>query len=335
MITKKRNILRLFIGVVVFIMALIFIQIKKKSEILESGYRSAKLPNFDTFDTSGKPIKSDDFNRKILFVQFVNPLDDNDLELLRNVYLYWKNENLSFIIITKDITIFQSKFGTDLSKAIVLCKDYDNLKFLFRAPGYGIYYLYDKEGYLVNSGRNNIEYGKYLNVLLNRLIKNKYFSVSNFIRLNENVKNINWLRQVSEVVERENRKYYVISLFNLICTGCQSGSIIRNLNSLYFKNGKYVYFLCIVNDQFTEKDIIALKSQLGIEFSVIRADQTLSQKWNSLIQEFSAAELSGIVFISENSGKILRILDTNCGDCVKSFFIYLNNLIDDRANERK
>lgn len=324
LIKQKQNIFKVGIGVVVFIVALIFIQFKKKNEILGSADRSPRLPDFNVADISGKFINSGQFKGRKLYVQFVSPSDISDLSLFEQIYSHWKDEDIKLVIITKNYG--ELKLRIDLNNVIVLAKDFDKLKTIFKAPNYGTYYLFDKTGYLINTGRNDIEYDKYLRILLNRLIKNKYFSISEFIKPNENIKNISWLKQAAEIVEKGYKDFYIISLFTSICAGCRSGSIIINLNSFYLKSLNIADVLCIFSDKFNEVDLVSLKSQLLMRFPVSIADQTLSRKWNYLIKEFSEAEITNIVFIIDKWGKIIRILDPNCSDCFESFFLYMFSL---------
>jgi len=322
---KKQRLMKFGIGASIFILALMSIQVKKKIEVSDLNVMFKKLPKFKSLDAAGNLVRSDDFRGKKLYIQFVNPLYDHDIALIKKVYFHWKNEDLIFIIITENYSRFQSKLA-DLNNVIVLSKNYKKLQSLFNVPDSGTHYLFDGSGTLVNIGRNDIEYDKGLKRSLNRLIKNKYFSISDFIKLNENIKEISWFKQPSEIVEKENKEFYVISLFTSICSGCKSGSIMKNLKSFHLKGQNYAYVVCILSDKFNENDIISLRSQLGIKFPVIIADQALSAKWNSLINEFSEAEVTDIIFIMDKSGKIIRVLDPNCKDCLKPFFLYMQSL---------
>ncbi|MEW6456785.1 MAG: hypothetical protein AB1410_08765 [Acidobacteriota bacterium] len=153
------------------------------------------------------------------------------------------------------------------------------------------------------------------------LIKKEESSFSYFLKLGENITYYDWLEQLQLIIDKENSKYYVASLFTRICMSCRSGFIIKELKELYNLNNNLAYFLIIVSRDFNEKDIKNLKENLGIEFSVIRADKKLAKRWNQLRDRY---DLNYLVFVINENGDIINIMDTRSPHDV---FIYLRRIL--------
>lgn len=87
---NKQKTIKVISAAVIFIIALIFIQFIKKSDtnIIQKVSKGniTKLPNFETLDVTGNPLRRKDFEGKNLYVQFVDPLDFDDLDLIKTVY---------------------------------------------------------------------------------------------------------------------------------------------------------------------------------------------------------------------------------------------------------
>jgi hypothetical protein len=313
-------------GITIFILALIFIQVKKQTKIYNRDSMLIRLPEFESFDISNNLVRSSFFKEKNLYVQFIDPLSKNDIELFKIVYSNWKDENLFFIAITKNYEELKLKLGMDLQKVVILNRGYKSLASLFNALRYGTVYLFDRSGSLIYAGGYDTKYDQTLKIILNQLIKDKYFFIENFIPEKRNIKNIDWLKQISEVVEKENKEYFVISLFTSICAGCTSGLIFQELKDFHSKNREFAYILCILSDRYNKDDILNLKSQLKVEFPVFLADKALSIKWNSFIQEYSETYLNNIMFITDKEGNIIKLLDPHCKKCWKPFFLFMSSL---------
>jgi len=94
-----------------------------------------------------------------------------------------------------------------------------------------------------------------------------------------------------------------------------------------------MYILCILNrSKFRDKDIPILKSQLKIDFPTIIADYNLNKKWDSLIKRYNEDLLTDIIFLLDESGKIIKVADRTC-KCLPSFFNHVNSLIEEEEGE--
>ena len=246
---------RFIFSALIFLLILASVYVRRKNASPIRNGELIRLPDFVATDITGNEIKSADLKGKYLFVQFVNQLNKGDIELSKKVYSNWKDENLFFIAIIKNYEEFKLKLGMDLRKITILNKDYELLASLFNAPKYGTFYLFDPSGSLIYTEGNDTQYEQALKITLNQLIKNKYLLIEDFILEKRNIKNIDWFKQISEVVEKENKDFFVISLFTSICAGCTSGSNFQYLKDFHSKNQEFAYVLCILSDKYKENDI--------------------------------------------------------------------------------
>ena len=324
---KKIKHIQIIAGILIFIVIIIFINIRRKEGPQGSSLKINKLPKFVSVDVYGMEVNSKDFMGKNLFVQFIDAAHEMDIELFKDVYSNWKKEEISFLLIVRELDRFNSRVEINTDDIIILNKDFDELESIFN-PGkiYGThYYLVNNSGKIVASGSNNFGYENGPKVFLKQLIKNEYFSISSFIKLNENVKGVEWLNQISEIVDDQNKNYSLISMFTSICSGCLSGELVFFLNEFYNKNQNNINVLCMLNNKFNDKDITRLKSQLKINLPVFISDEKLSQKWNSLIKEFRENDLTNIIFILNKSGIIIKVYDESC-KCWIQFSRFLKSL---------
>jgi hypothetical protein len=276
---------RFLVASIFFLCAIIFAATYRqfgKQRYARQGYKI--LPKFKSVDVLGRTINNNILRNKVSYIQFVNSFDPDDIDLIKKVYFNWKDENITIIVITNNLENFKSKSGIDIKDIIVINNDYERMKLKFNSPtSQGSYYLFSASGKTVSAERNNVRYERGIKIFLNRLIKNKYFSISDFVKTDENIKNTKWFGQVAKILEKEDKNFFLISMFTSICDTCPEGSIINYLNKIHSDSQDSVYVLSILNQNFNKHDIENLKSQLNIGFPIITADLELSQKWNFLI----------------------------------------------------
>jgi hypothetical protein len=267
-------------------------------------------------------------NGKDLYIQFINSYFPPDLILFETVYTKWIFDDLYFLGIINDSTALDlTKYNSE--KVIFIERDYNDLCSIFNLDTKnGFYYLVNKEGKVTNSGKNDLGYERGPKILLQELLKNNFFSISEIIIENEKIANHKWFNQVNNLIQNENDKeYFLISLYTTICYSCSGGKIIRALKDIHRKDkNETIYILSIISRRYKEQDIHNLKTLLKIPHPVIRANNELDSKWNSLIEQYREDYLTDIVFLVDKSGTILKIAHTNC-DCYPSFFTYVYDLI--------
>jgi len=323
---------KILFGALIIIFALLFTQFKKNRDEIPNQYITRKnislLPEFHAIDIEGNLVKSSDFKGKNLYVQFVDPLHFEDIDLIKSVYSNWKDEDLTIITVTNDIENFVSKTGINLKDIILINNNYEEIKSNFSSPLHqNTYYLFNGSGGVITFGKNRGRYERGVKIHLKKLIKNEHFSISDLVLVNDNIKNISWFHQVAEIVDRENKNLFIISLFTSFNNACSTGAIIEFLNKIFIENQNSVYVSGILNSSFnSEKDIVSLKSQSQINFPLIIANPILNCKWDSLIHEFREIDLTDIVFIIERDGRILKVYDKECR-CWNEFQDFLSSLI--------
>jgi DNA-binding Lrp family transcriptional regulator len=319
----KNGILKVFAGIAIALCALTIIKIKRNNP--QSTERITQFPRFEAMDVNGKRFDSRECFGNITFVQFIKARNSADLEFVKEFYERWKDENIHIILITDDLMALNKKLKMDLKKAMIFEK-YEELSIPFKAPTGGTHFLFGASGVLLNAIRSDVAYGS-VHALFNRQIKNKYFRIPELVRINENIKNHEWFQQVAEVIENDRKEAYIVALLTSICEGCTSGKILDYLKEFYGKNKDRVGLVCILGGRFVREDIPVLKSQLRVDFTILVPAPSLSNKWNGLIQDYSEAELTGIVFAVERMGTIVRIAESGCQDCWEGFVSYLNSKI--------
>lgn len=323
---KIRN--RKFIFCTLILMvALIVIYFRKKNANPIKNGELIRLPAFVSTDIDGNKIKKADFRGKYLYVQFIRPIDENNIELFNKVYSNWKKKDLRFLIISKKYDQIKSNINIDSNKQVIFISEYDKFKSLFDAPEYGSHYLFNSSGQKLFHEKNYIEYETGIKKHLVQSIDKDNFSISKFIKKNENISNMDWFDQLSQIIQKEKHEYYIISMFSFVCDSCAQGTIIEWQKFIHSKSKKSTYVLIILSDKYDKNDITILKSQLRIPFQVVIANGLLSQKWDSFIDHYSESEINSIVFIMDNSGHILEVLDPNCKTCWKPFFNRLEAMV--------
>lgn len=66
---------------------------------------------------------------------------------------------------------------------------------------------------------------------------------------------------------------------------------------------------------------------MGIKHHIFIADNALIEKWNYFIKKFRESDLNNIVFILDESGKIIKLLDPVDAKSWSPFFKYLRALV--------
>jgi hypothetical protein len=284
------------------------------------------MPKFILEDVNGNVIKDSDFQGKNVYIQFIDHSNYDDIKLIKDIHPNWKNEDLVIIVFSDDLKAFKMRSGIDLHDFISIESSYDKMKSKFKSPEKGgAYYLFDKNGFLVTSGKNTIGYEEGPKVFLKQLVKNIYLNISDFIPENGDIGNIKWFQEMHRIIVNKDNKFFVISLFTSICNGCFNGVIIDALNNINNNKDDSLFVVGVLNNKFNINDIKSLRSQMNIYFPLMIASPELSKKWNYFISEFKESDLNNIVFITEKSGKILKIFHNNC-DCWNTFTRYINSL---------
>jgi hypothetical protein len=310
-IRKENMKARLIVALSLLICAISFIQIRRLAR--DHVHIIKKVPRFEGVDLRGNRIKYDQLIGKPSFIQFINPLAPDEIELFRLVCVNWQKENVNIVAFTENPDRLISESGTIDQGTIIVSRDYDNIIKKFRLPPpYRAYFVADAHGRIVAFGSERNAYQETVKVELQRLVKGKEFSIADFITKGSNIHKSDWLDQLSHIVDNGSNEYYVFSLFTKICDSCRGGSAIRDLKQIYSRQTNMLQVVAILLNTYNQEDIVNLKSQLSISFPVIIADVRLSKKWAFFINEFRENDLTDILFVVRRTGEILDVADRKC-----------------------
>lgn len=308
----------------------VFLYIKHKRNIQSPFFRIEeikKFPDISFVDIFNNKFNTESLSGQIIYLQFFDPRDPDDLDLLDKIYSNWHSENLKIIIITKNLRNLRKKFINSKYKNIIITKEYSILKKAFKSPRYqNTYYIFDKAGRLKNWGRNSIGYERGPKIYLKQLIKGEFFKIEDFIP-GKNIFDIPWFQNLMMNIQEKNsheNNFLLIGLFTSFCNSCLSGILIEKMRELARLNNIKVFGI-LNSDYYQEDDLIAIKSQSGVEFPLYISDEHLRQKWSGYIEEFREDELNNIIIVLEKTGKILKIFHKNC-NCYNEFFTFIRDL---------
>ncbi len=222
------------------------------------------------------------------------------------------------------------KIEVDKNRVRIAEERFPSLRRLFRTAGNtGSFHLYDASGKKIASGKNGLEYEAGPKVYLNELIRGEFFSIDEFVKMGESVKNMEWMRQIDSIITGEDKKLFVFFLFINLCEPCGGGAVVDQLKQLNANYGKQAGIFSISYSRYTDRDIAALKSQAKIKFPITLADSLLFGKWESLIRRYNRRRLDNIVFVTDKSGKILNVMHSTC-KCFRSFFRITHSIMKER-----
>jgi hypothetical protein len=307
------------IAITIFIAILLVVFLRKERRTETSGILSS-LPEFQSVDINGKIFGNSDLLGKNVYVQFINALDHDQLGLLDAVYSNWRGNDIIFVVCTKEENYFRAKHESMYPSTIILNNNYEYLQKAFKVPyNLGIYYLFDKSGKCIDTGRNTVGYVEGPKVSLISLIKKDKFVMADFIPINKDISTIGWLKQLGDIIHEHDKEYYLFALLTKICDTCEGKQTIQLLKNVYSGDKKkyFIYPSLVLNaNKFNQGDISGLRSQLNIEYRIEIADHSLNEKWNYYIDKYRELELSDIVFLVEKNGiiKELRYPGCNCWD---------------------
>ncbi len=314
----------------ILLAALFFVLLKNKDNRMFFQRQSIKkLPNFKTIDIFDNIIDSNDFIGNVLYVQFLDPGDIDDIQLFQNVFSSWSKEGLRILAITNDWNAWPKEMKDQKNTSLFITEECNKLKENFRSPLHqNHYYIFDDKGELRDWGQNNLGYEKGPKIRLKELLKNEYFKITDFIPYND-IFSIPWfeniVRKYPEIRLRNN--YIIVALFASFCNSCLSAVLVEQLKEIA-RSEKICVIGVLNSDYFAEEDVKALRSQLEIEFLICLSDKELTETWSRYIREFREDELNNIIIVAESSGHIQKLFHKNCG-CYEELSSFGKRLINE------
>lgn len=249
-------------------------------------------------------------------------MDNNNLMLLENVYRTWADKIDIFVFI-KNERILSERVSFDFSKAIIIKDEFIEMSNIFKSSKYGKHYLFGEKGNVVFLAENNISYDFGVVRALQQVVNQRHFRIADIIRENDHLENYPEFIQVKNEINNIRREYLIVGLIYLFCDSCASGLLVANFKRIHsLSNGK-TSFLLILSREHQESELVAFRSQLGVDFPIVIAGQKLNNKWEDLIKIFSRNAITNIVFVADHSGKIVKVLDPKCQTCQKPFWVWV------------
>lgn len=318
--------------IILFLLTLLLIQFRRNTINRKLEPTTLKdILKSELIDVKGRKLSHHRLEGKVIYIQFVDPLDSTDVSLINNIYLEWKNKELAFIVITNDLASLINNSIIDVydtKDVIVIENEFEKLKKQFNSPlNIGTNYLVDNSGNVILSGINKWGYYFKLEASLNRLLKDE-ISISKVLITGSKIDEIDWFEQLKNIIDKGNEyEFYIISIFTNICITCQSGIFLNKLKKLHEINKNNIYFISIVDQSFNDIDIENMKNNLGIKYQIIRADRRLSDKWNNLKKNYQEKYLDFVIFVLNKEKTVVKILDRNNNN-EKEFFNFLHKLVE-------
>jgi len=125
---------RLLVGLAIFIGVLFLVLIRKKDNPVFAQPESIrKLPRFKTIDIFDNIVESKALKGNVLYVQFINPRDTDDIQLFQDVFSTWFKEGLRILIITSDWNAWPEEVKNQINIDIFITEKYKELKEKFKS----------------------------------------------------------------------------------------------------------------------------------------------------------------------------------------------------------
>jgi len=313
----------LFSVILIMIIVILLIStasIQKKS----TSYSIVRLPKFVTADIHGNVIKGTDYRDKPLVVLFINPRDPDDMNIADLVHREWSGKAAQIIFTSYD-PVLSGKTNLIPDDSVIISNDYLRMKRLFRSPAnVGSYHIFDKSGLVIAQGANREPYENTIKTALLQEIHGLRFSMAVFIKEGALIKDLPWLAQIEKEVCGGTQQICLVSMHTKICSSCSSGTIIAELDETCHKRSESIRAISVVPPSYDEADIVSLKKQLGVDYTILIADIELARQWQLLIEQFNESLLSDIVFIVDRSGKSVKVSDKQC-NCLPLLFSSLDS----------
>lgn len=324
----KEKIFRTLAILLILISALILAEFRRKRELPDKRDVLRAWPNFIAEDVSGREIRGSDYSKGIRYVQFVGLADNNNIDLLESVYSLWANRSDIFVVF-KNYDLAKKQIDGRFPGAVIIHDQDGDLFKLFGSTKYGKHFVFNRDGEVAFSADNNVRYEKGVKKSLQLVVDNKQFRISEFLQEGKNIRGDPLFRQIPEAIDRRGCEYLIVSMISSFCESCNSGPLIELLKRLDFESTWRDSILLILSREHSEADVEVLKSQLHVDFPTIIAGSELDKKWKELGSVYTENDVNNLVFVVDRSGKVTRVLDSQCKNCGKSFWRWIANRSSD------
>jgi hypothetical protein len=319
----KQKLRFLFTIVIILILCIILF----RNNLKHSSSHSSLL-NFGLTDISGESIVSADFMNNYSVLAFIDDRDSNDISFLVGFADVISKFNIKGAAIIRNLPSDHENFSNSTHKGVYIV----NAKSQIRYPlnlRYGEYHIYDKKGNLIYVGKTIDNYfGKgNLEYHLRRAIENVKFDLSLYLKNGTKLEEYEYLRQLTSIILTNlSHKFFLFAFFRTFCESCGVGTIIRYLGIIEKKYPGIIFIAIILSNKYTDRDIEGLRSQTRITSPIFLSDDVLSDEWEKMVKDYSDNDLSIMGILTDNTGTVLKTLDSSCG-CTGVFFHDLERMI--------
>lgn len=265
-----------------------------------------KLPSVRLQDDAGKEVATDDFAGKSLFVQFINPKIQAQVDSYLRARTAQYQRPVSWLLISKGEASELREQLPSGNRDIIVDSEYERWRALFGVPKCcEEWLLYDSTGSLRASGKYDRDdiVSSLKNVVDGRLPFSTGILLEELKVMNEQ----GLLRQLHAKAAQSKSGKAITVLFSSACTGCPEDYLIRIMSARAIEDSE-IGFLALLPNTFSQSDIDRFKTNLEIPFRVEAARAGLSHEWLQMNEKYGASSINGSI-IAVSRGKIISVVN--------------------------
>lgn len=261
------------------------------------------LPIAKLRDDAGNEVDTRSLIGSPVFVQFVNPYIDAQVDAYLRVRRHEVNRSISWLLISRDAGELRVRLPHDNDDFIV-DGDYDSLRELFGVPRCCEEWLiFDSSGALKDAGR--YDEGNTPSHLKQAVGGQAPYSAGLLFEVLESLNHNGDLEQIHARAAASRSRKAVAALFSSACMGCPEDDLISLLISRS-ESSPNVAFMALLPGTHSRSDIENFKTNLDIPFAVEPAGPALSTQWLLLNEQYGWKPINGTVIVAER-GRVVSI----------------------------
>lgn len=239
---------------------------------------------------------------------FVEPNDESVLDSILTIVQFLitnRIDNLDILLFTNNPEALLAKFPA-LNNLYLGNKNYTSV---FQRKDRLNFYLYDREGLWIRQALPNLEPHQLIwwvsDALGHRLPS---WSPAELLAVHERVFRLRYLSFLKRHVDSSNKSLFVFVFLDSICSSCQSGRVVDDINTLQEAIAE-ADFSIILPPEYDENDLANIKNseKLGIEF--IRSSKEITDYAGKCLRENLVSTVNGLTFVVNKDGEALFVTD--------------------------
>jgi hypothetical protein len=263
------------------------------------------MPLLKLKDYAGEELYTGQFIGKPIFVLFINPHVEAQVDAYVTVRTQQLNQPVSWLLISSDARELRQKLSRGNNDPIVE-NEYDKLRDLFGVSKCCEEWLiFDSRGNLKDSGK--YDEGGAAGRLKYLVDGDLPYSTNVLFKALNSASDKGFLKQLHARAARSQSKKAVIVLFSSACTGCSEDYLIDLLRT-GAKKSPEIAFMALLPNTFSRSDVETFKTNLEIPFVVELADAELSRQWLAINEKYGWKAANGSVVVV-SGGKIISVVN--------------------------